>query len=208
MALEPVPSWQQDYGCSGASLSGTFTIHVEEKINANAGSGLTGCTQSVPLLGNATGAGTGLWTFIDGPAGASPTFASPSSPSTTANNLDYIGQYRFAWNITTPLGGCTGSDTVAFDITCALPVNLTEFSVRKQGTSVVLDWSTASESNNRGFSIEHSADGSTWKAIAFQPSKAEGGNSSGTIAYNFKHISPVNGTNLYRLKQVDLDGNF
>ncbi|MBO9635231.1 MAG: hypothetical protein J7578_19125, partial [Chitinophagaceae bacterium] len=40
------PFLTTEYGCSGASLSSTFTVHVEEKINANAGSGLTGCMQS------------------------------------------------------------------------------------------------------------------------------------------------------------------
>lgn len=202
------PFLTTEYGCSGASLSSTFTVHVEEKINANAGSGLTGCVQSVPLLGNATGAGTGTWTFIDGPAGASPTIASPGSTTTTADNLDLLGQYRFAWNITTPLGGCTGSDTVAFDITCNLPVRLTDFTVKEQSGSIVLDWTTGSESNNRGFSIEHSTDGSTWTSIGFQPSKAEGGNSSGTITYSYKHINPANRTNFYRLKQIDFDGKW
>ena len=202
------PFMTAEYGCSGASLSGTFTIHVEEKINANAGSGLTGCVQSVPLLGNATGAGTGVWTVVDGPVGASPTIAAPGSSSTTANNLDVLGQYRFAWNITTPLGGCTGSDTVAFDITCNLPVNLTDFTVTKQAASVVLDWTTGSESNNRGFEVEHAIDGSSWKKIAFQASKAAEGNSVSPLAYQYKHIDPANGTNYYRLKQVDLDGKW
>jgi hypothetical protein len=202
------PILAAEYGCSGVPLTSTFTIHVEEKINANAGSGLTGCVQSVPLLGNATGAGTGLWTIVDGPAGASPTFASPTSPSTTANNLDVLGQYRFAWNITTPLGGCVGKDTVEFNITCNLPVNLTNFTVSKQAASVVLDWATGSESNNRGFEIEHSADGSSWKTIAFQPSKAAEGNSVNPLSYSYKHNNPVHSTNFYRLKQVDFDGRW
>jgi hypothetical protein len=200
------PFLTTEYGCSGTAQTSTFTVHVEEKINANAGSGLTGCAQSVPLLGNATGTGTGLWTIVDGPAGASPTIASPASPSTTANNLDVLGLYRFAWNITTPLGGCTGSDTVAFDITCYLPVNLTDFTVTKQTGSVVLDWTTGSESNNRGFDIEHAIDGNSWKKIAFQASKAAEGNSVSPLAYQYKHISPASGTNYYRLRQVDLDG--
>lgn len=197
-----------EYGCSGASLSNTFTVHVEEKINANAGSGLTGCTQSVPLLGNATGAGTGLWTVIDRPAGATPTIASPGSQSTTANALDLLGRYRFAWNITTPLGGCTGSDTVVFNITCTLPVTLMDFTVTKQAASVVLDWTTGSESNNLGFEIEHATDGNNWKTIAFQASKAAGGNSVSSIDYKYKHTNPVNGTNFYRLKQLDFDGKW
>lgn len=202
------PFLTTEYGCSGASLSSTFTVHVEEKINANAGSGLTGCMQSVPLLGNATGAGTGLWTIVDAPVGASPTIASPASTSTTANNLDFTGQYRFAWNITTPLGGCTGSDTVAFNITCTLPVDLTDFIVTKQANSVLLDWTTGSESNNRGFEIEYSIDGNNWKKIAFQASKAAEGNSVSPLSYQFKHTDPVSGTNYYRLKQVDLDGKW
>lgn len=202
------PILAAEYGCTGASMSGTFTVHVENMINANAGSGQTTCARSVPLLGNSTGAGTGLWTFIDGPAGVSPTIASPGSLSTTANDLGLLGQYRFAWNITTPLGGCISRDTVAFNITCSLPVNLTDFTATRQAAAAVLDWTTASESNNRGFEIQHSTDGSSWKTIAFQASKATGGNSVRPISYQFKHANPANGTNFYRLKQVDLDGNW
>ncbi|MGN6492275.1 MAG: T9SS type A sorting domain-containing protein [Agriterribacter sp.] len=203
------PFLEAEYACSGALFTNTFTIHLEDVINANAGSDQPDvCDQTVSLLGNSAGAGTGEWTVVDVPPGANPNITAPNNPSTTVTNLDFVGQYRFAWTITTPLGGCVSADTVTFDVTCALPVSLTQFTVTRQSTAAILKWSTASESNNWGFEIEHSTDGSNWNAIAFQPSKAKGGNSVQNFEYNYTDHNPVNGTNFYRLKQMDYDGRF
>ncbi len=119
------PFLQQEYSCSGASLTSQFTLHVENPVNANAGSNQNGvCAQTVNLLGNSPGAGNGEWTLVSAPLGAMPTIASSNSFSTVANNLDSIGFYHFEWTITSPLGGCVSSDEVVFQVICSLPTEI------------------------------------------------------------------------------------
>lgn len=89
-----------------------------------------------------------------------------------------------------------------------LPVNLTAFKATVQGNHVVLKWTTASESNNRGFYVERSADAVNWSALGFVTSKAAGGNSVYSIDYSFSDQSPLSTRSYYRLKQVDIDDNF
>ncbi len=182
------PFLQQEYACSGISgpLQYDFTIHLNQMINSNAGSDQTGvCANTVSLLGNATGAGTGQWTVASAPAGTNPVIASDTSASTTATNLTEIGQYLFVWTITTPTGECKSSDTVSFDVTCSipLPVGLTDFTaVRRSGTAL-LQWVTLSETNNKGFGIQRSADGIKWDNLFFIDTKATKGNSNEKLAY-------------------------
>ena len=200
------PFLDQEYNCSGTSLTGTFTIHVENPTNANAGSDQMGlCAHSAALLGNSPGTGTGSWTIAQAPTGAVPMIAAPSNFSTTANNLDSVGLYRFVWTITSPLGGCVSRDTVAYQVTCPLPVDLVHFTATMQPNSVLLEWLTAAEHNNRGFDIERSTDSKDWKVIGAVNSA---GSSSTGKKYNYTDVQPVTGDNFYRLKQKDYDGAY
>jgi hypothetical protein len=89
-----------------------------------------------------------------------------------------------------------------------LPVSYTSFKALAEGHSVRLDWSTASEWNNTGFTIERSNDSRSWSVLGFVPTKAENGNSAATIQYQANDEQPQTGINLYRLKQEDKDGKF
>ncbi|RQO29672.1 hypothetical protein DBR32_15550 [Taibaiella sp. KBW10] len=203
------PFLDQEYSCSGTALSATFTIHVENPINANAGSDQAGvCSHSVSLLGNNPGTGTGAWTLIQAPAGANPVIASATSFSTSAYSLDSVGQYRFAWKITSPLGGCISSDTVSFQVTCPLPVSLISFSADKQNNKVDLQWITASEENNWGFEIERSADSKDWTLIGAVRSLSSTGTTHFQSLYKYADLEPLEGDNFYRIKQKDYDGKF
>lgn len=86
-----------------------------------------------------------------------------------------------------------------------LPVELIGFMAKKTGNSVLLTWKTVSESNSRHFEIERSTDGRQFNTIG---SITAAGNSGSTIPYSFPDLSPVDGMNYYRLKQVDLDGAY
>ena len=87
-----------------------------------------------------------------------------------------------------------------------IPVELTSFtaSVTPQGHAV-LNWSTASEINNRGFEIERrSADGQ-FATVGF----VEGyGTTTKEQNYTYVDRSVNPGTYYYRLKQIDFDGRF
>lgn len=86
-----------------------------------------------------------------------------------------------------------------------LPITLSSFTATKKQTSVLLNWQTANETNNNYFAIERSNNsGNGFKEIARVNSK---GNSSQTQQYSFEDITPLNGLNYYRLKQVNKDGS-
>jgi hypothetical protein len=91
-----------------------------------------------------------------------------------------------------------------------LPVTLTNFSAKAGiNNTVNLLWSTSSEILNKGFNTQRQVNSINGKfeTIGFIPSKAQSGNSSIPLYYNFNDIAPVsNATNYYRLVQVDLDG--
>ncbi|MCF8244041.1 MAG: T9SS type A sorting domain-containing protein [Saprospiraceae bacterium] len=86
-----------------------------------------------------------------------------------------------------------------------LPVELTLFNASIQVYSNELSWQTASELNNSHFSIEKSTNGMNYREIGIVQGH---GTSLETNEYNFIDESPAKGTNYYRLKQVDFDGNF
>jgi hypothetical protein len=87
----------------------------------------------------------------------------------------------------------------------SLPVTLTAFTANRTGAESVLQWQTAMEENTRDFIIERSADGKTYAGIG---TIAAAGNSSTPRDYSFTDPQPEKNSNFYRLKQVDLDGNF
>ncbi|MFI5221875.1 MAG: hypothetical protein ACHQK8_06090, partial [Bacteroidia bacterium] len=93
-----------------------------------------------------------------------------------------------------------------------LPVKWLDISAKLENeNSVSLNWSTASEINNDRFDVEKSIDHSSWIIAGSVKGK---GNSNSTSNYLFTDNLTTNykqqttNTIFYRLKQVDLDGNF
>jgi len=85
----------------------------------------------------------------------------------------------------------------------ALPVELTNFTAYAEEEAVVLEWATASETNNDYFSVERSIDGTTFTAIE----EIEGnGTTSSASNYTTFDMNPISGVSYYRLKQTDFDG--
>ena len=88
-----------------------------------------------------------------------------------------------------------------------LPIELLDFSARLNGdnSTVDLNWSTATETNNDHFIVERAGEDLRFEPIL----KVKGaGNSSTVQYYNDKDTDPETGTNYYRLKQVDFDGTY
>lgn len=85
--------------------------------------------------------------------------------------------------------------------TNTLPVNLVSFTAKAQNNSTMLNWETASETNNSHFIVKRSVDGVNFNELAKVDAKSNNG-------AKYQHIdkSPSNGTNYYQLLQVDLDG--
>jgi hypothetical protein len=84
-----------------------------------------------------------------------------------------------------------------------LPVSLVGFSAAPTFKQTHLHWQTASESQNRGFHLQHSPDGLTWSTLTFVSGV---GDSSVERDYEYIHQNPIPGTNYYRLEQEDYDG--
>ncbi len=86
-----------------------------------------------------------------------------------------------------------------------LPVSWVSFYPVKTKEFVVLHWETATEVNNKGFSLEKSMDGKNYETIRW----VDGVGESTTLQkYTATDSSPYTGLNYYRLKQIDHDGKF
>lgn len=87
----------------------------------------------------------------------------------------------------------------------ALPVELTSFTANAVNNAVILSWSTATETNNKGFEIETKSESNNWTKIGFI---AGHGTTSNKTSYSFTDHPGVSGKITYRLKQVDFNGTF
>lgn len=89
-----------------------------------------------------------------------------------------------------------------------LPVELAAFDARRTGReTVTLRWTTASETNNAGFAVQHkSPEKGAWTALGFVESAATGGTTTEVQSYQFTAENLSVGTHRFRLKQKDLDG--
>ncbi len=96
---------------------------------------------------------------------------------------------------TLQIGGCTNP----------LPVGLLSFTGEKMNETVVLNWSTASELNNKKFIVERSDNLSNWEEIG---EVLGAGNTTTLVNYNFTDYTPIVGKAYYRLRQVDMNGAF
>jgi len=87
-----------------------------------------------------------------------------------------------------------------------LPVELQAFKAEAENSKVILNWNTATETNNRGFDIERKINGEEWTKIGFV---AGSGNSSSPKSYSFIDEDLFGGSVFhYRLKQLSIDGSY
>jgi Secretion system C-terminal sorting domain/Lectin C-type domain len=94
-----------------------------------------------------------------------------------------------------------------FAVDVPLPVELIslEVVIAQESEFVKLLWQTTSETNNKGFYIERSIDGSNWEEIGFVKGS---GNTTELQKYTYLDRLPNYGENYYRLKQVNFDRTF
>ncbi|MBK9196438.1 MAG: T9SS type A sorting domain-containing protein [Flavobacteriales bacterium] len=85
-----------------------------------------------------------------------------------------------------------------------LPIELVSFTAMAvDRTTVRLDWSTASESDNDHFTVERSSVEDVWSTVATIEAV---GNSSTLAEYTTEDRGVPSGTYFYRLRQTDVDG--
>lgn len=86
-----------------------------------------------------------------------------------------------------------------------LPVILSDFNGHRNGSDIVLNWTTSQELQSSLFEVERSRGNSNWEKIG---TVQAAGNSSSPIDYSFTDRSPTGSILLYRLKQIDIDADF
>ncbi|MEP6951537.1 MAG: hypothetical protein ABI863_19760 [Ginsengibacter sp.] len=131
--------------------------------------------------------------------------------STFTLPVDGVNSIRLVLADETP-GGC-GNDFALDGISVSecstggqLPVVFLKIDARQKGGGVSVEWTTSQEFNSKSFIVERSADGnSNWNMV---PSINGAVNSSTVKNYSAYDAQPVKGVNFYRVKQVDIDGNF
>lgn len=86
-----------------------------------------------------------------------------------------------------------------------LPVEMIDFQVVKKGSGAMLNWATQSETNNRGFDIEAKGADGQFRKIGFQ---AGNGTTHELSQYQFGVSNLAAGMHYFRLKQIDMNGEF
>ena len=98
--------------------------------------------------------------------------------------------------------GCI-TDQFTIQATGTLPVLMKNYTVNLRNGKVYVDWITSTETNNRYFTIERSADAGRFTSIGVVNSS---GNSTSDQSYQFIDPAPLEGVSYYRLLQNNLDG--
>ena len=98
--------------------------------------------------------------------------------------------------------------TVSVDM--PLPVELLSFTSTTNGNSVWLEWSTSTELNNSGFEIQRAIENEklkieNWRKIGFVSGC---GTTNVPKEYSYSDRNLETGKYMYRLKQLDFNGNF
>jgi hypothetical protein len=86
-----------------------------------------------------------------------------------------------------------------------IPVELVSFDASVTGNSVILNWTTATETNNKGFEVQRKTDNSDWEEAGFVDGA---GTTTEVNTYSFNDNNLSHGSYSYRLKQIDYSGEY
>ena len=145
---------------------------------------------------------TDIGVFLSQDDGAHWTELTSGLPNTVIMHLDYSPSNQML------RAGTHGRGVYEAFIDFTVPVELASFSASINKKLVVLNWSTATETNNMGFEIERKLKNQEWIRIGYLD-----GNGTTTEKHQYQYkddfsVLPYEGTVLYRLKQIDFDGSY
>jgi hypothetical protein len=86
-----------------------------------------------------------------------------------------------------------------------IPVELTSFTANVTSGSVTLNWTTSTETNNSGFTVERRNESENYIQLGFVKGN---GSTTEISSYTFTDNSISAGKYIYRLKQSDYDGSY
>jgi hypothetical protein len=135
---------------------------------------------------------------------------------TTTSPTSNVVFYGLDWRHFAPNGPRTGLervlrgtfDHVQFNDGRVTPVELITFDARRNGSSVTLDWATATEQNSGWYEVERAVN--TGNDLVFERIETvpAAGNSTSRREYNAVDNNVRTGSYVYRLRMVDRDGTF
>ncbi|MCD6066680.1 MAG: hypothetical protein K0S33_1506 [Bacteroidetes bacterium] len=91
-------------------------------------------------------------------------------------------------------------------MTGTLSVSLLNFEATQEKSGAHLQWETATETDNKFYTLERSVDAIEYEEIARLDSKATDGSSTVKLSYSFTDPMPLEGLSYYRLRQTDFNG--
>lgn len=190
--------------------SGNLWLFGGTGVASNSAGDLNDLWKYVPL--------TGQWTWMKGDSTVNQTGVYGIQGSAASTNNPGGRLYAVGWTDTTAnlwlFGGnqnytgyfVNSNDLWKYSITgLSLPVHFVSFTAHKQLQTVLLSWTTAQEQNSRYFIVERTSAGAVYDSIGVVSAS---GTISTAASYFFTDIAPLQGDNLYRLKQLDVDGRF
>jgi hypothetical protein len=156
--------------------------------------------------------------------GANHTVRITWNPGTTLFSVYFDGVFRLSytnniiasvfggnpnvyWGFTSSTGLYTNTQSLCPGTLPGAPAPVTwgKFDVYMINQKVNLFWETHSEENTASFIVERSADGRNYTSIGNVDAK---GNSKTSTNYQFEDFSPLAKTSYYRLKQLDINGEY
>jgi photosystem II stability/assembly factor-like uncharacterized protein len=145
---------------------------------------------------------TDVGVFLTNNNGSSWAELADGLPNTVILHLDYspLNQMLRA--------GTHGRGVFEAFIDFTIPVELASFNANITEREIVLNWITATETNNKGFEIERKLKNNEWETIGFIDGN---GTTTEIQSYNYQdnyNDISYSGRVLYRLKQIDFDGSF
>jgi predicted outer membrane repeat protein len=123
----------------------------------------------------------------------------PTQPEVADGNSFYVETTNFRAGF---------SNVTVGDDNAPLPVELFSFSANSQNGKVILNWQTATETDNFGFEVQRRSAGNNNASFEKLGFVAGSGNSNSVKEYSFTDDTPLSGKIEYRLKQIDSDGRF
>jgi hypothetical protein len=169
----------------------TVNAGTDQQLVAGASVGLTGSVGGVYDTAYWTN-GTGIFSPDNNDLNASYT---PSASEVSA---------QLATLVLVAENAC-GSFTDTVLLLYTLPVRYIQISAKSTKEGNLIQWSTSSEYNNRGFELQRSTNGTDFTPIEFIATKAINGNSNAMLSYQTMDKSVLSNTMYYRLKQMDID---
>ncbi|BDQ01796.1 S8 family serine peptidase [Ignavibacterium sp.] len=98
----------------------------------------------------------------------------------------------------------TPSVTVPIQMEIVIPVELAAFTAKTERDNVIIEWQTATETNNQGFEVQRKMEGlESWTVAGYVSGK---GTTTERQSYQYVDKQLKAGKYIYRLKQIDLDG--